>query len=245
MSWPDCDWASAAIFAGIWRCAIVSTRTSQFASLPKASACLRSSSSEAGTKWFHERNVSSRFCAYAGARSTLNQAAATADVLRNWRRLVSGPIEYAPFVSPNPGANAEASDIFYCRRSLLVKHGSPACQDAPAAWRWPILARVDDPRPRRHHRWRHRRLQRRLSPRQARVARRRPARAQAAHERHDLARRRAHRPPPRLADHGGARPLQRRAVRAARGRDRREHELGARGEAPRRPPRPAPDAVSP
>ena len=66
-SWPDCAAASAARLAGNWRCAIVSTRTVTPACLPKASACLRSSSSEAGTKWFQERNVSSRFCANAGA----------------------------------------------------------------------------------------------------------------------------------------------------------------------------------
>ena len=42
---------------------MVSTRTVQLLALPKASACLRSSSSEAGTKWFQLRNVSSLFCA--------------------------------------------------------------------------------------------------------------------------------------------------------------------------------------
>src|SRR4029453_9827814 len=67
MSWPDCDWASAAILDGICRCAMVSTRTVQLFALPKASACFLSSSSEAGTKWFQERKVSSRFWAKAGA----------------------------------------------------------------------------------------------------------------------------------------------------------------------------------
>src|SRR5713101_6894699 len=57
MSWPDWDWASAATLAGICRCAMVSTRTVQLATLLNASACLRSSSSEAGTKWFQERKV--------------------------------------------------------------------------------------------------------------------------------------------------------------------------------------------
>src|SRR5687767_10358332 len=86
MSWPDCDWASAAILAGIWRCAMVSTRTVQFACLPNASACLRSSSSAAGTKWFQERKVSSRFCAWAGARPRASHEAIPAVVPAAVRR---------------------------------------------------------------------------------------------------------------------------------------------------------------
>src|SRR5690349_8426879 len=90
MSWPDWDCASAAILAGIWRCAMVSTRTVQLLALPKASACLRSSSSAAGTKWFQLRNVSSLFCAYDGALPRASQeaipAVAPAAVRRNRRR---------------------------------------------------------------------------------------------------------------------------------------------------------------
>src|SRR5690242_16479041 len=67
-----------------------STRTLQLACLLNASACLRSSSSEAGTKWFHVRNVSSRFWASAGARPRVSQdampAVAAADVRRKSRR---------------------------------------------------------------------------------------------------------------------------------------------------------------
>src|SRR5712691_5586983 len=91
MSWPAWDWASAAILVGICRCAIVSTRTVQLATLPNASACFLSSSSEAGTKWFQERKVSSRFWAWAGALPSASQedipAAAPAVVERNRRRV--------------------------------------------------------------------------------------------------------------------------------------------------------------
>ena len=87
MSWPDWDWASAATLDGICRCAMVSTRTVQLLALPNASACFRSSSSEAGTKWFQERKVSSRFCAKAGALPSASQeaipAVAPAVVVRN------------------------------------------------------------------------------------------------------------------------------------------------------------------
>ncbi len=66
---------------------MVSTRTVQLLALPKASACLRSSSSEAGTKWFQERKVSSRFWAYAGALPSASQEAIPTDapavVVRN------------------------------------------------------------------------------------------------------------------------------------------------------------------
>src|SRR5688572_29588303 len=93
MSWPDWDWASAATLAGICRCAMVSTRTVQLATLPKASACLRSSSSAAGTKWFQESNVSSRFWAKAGALPRASHeaipAVPPAVVVRNWRRVGS------------------------------------------------------------------------------------------------------------------------------------------------------------
>src|SRR5262249_12248908 len=94
MSCPDCDCASAAILAGICRCAMVSTRTVQLLALLNASACLRSSSSEAGTKWFQERNVSSRFWAKAGALPRASHeaipAVAPAEVLRNRRRVGTG-----------------------------------------------------------------------------------------------------------------------------------------------------------
>ena len=86
MSWPDWDWASAATLAGICRCAMVSTRTVQLLALPKASACLRSSSSEAGTKWFQERKVSSRFWAKAGALPRASQEAIPAVVPAAVRR---------------------------------------------------------------------------------------------------------------------------------------------------------------
>src|SRR6266496_4349592 len=94
MSCPDWDWASAAILAGICRCATVSPRTAQLASLPKASACLRNSSSAAGTKWFQEKNVSSRFWAWAGARPRASHeaipAAAPALCPRKRRRVTGG-----------------------------------------------------------------------------------------------------------------------------------------------------------
>ena len=86
MSWPDCDWASAAILAGICRCAMVSTRTVQLLALLNASACLRSSSSAAGTKWFQERKVSSRFWANAGALPRASQEAIPAVVPAAVRR---------------------------------------------------------------------------------------------------------------------------------------------------------------
>src|SRR5438132_4982678 len=52
VEWASAQWLIAIPtgFPCLLRCAIVSTRTSQLASLPKASACLRSSSSETGTK---------------------------------------------------------------------------------------------------------------------------------------------------------------------------------------------------
>ena len=95
MSWPDWLCASAARFAGSWRCAIVSTRRCTPACLPKASACLRSSSSEAGTKWFQLRNVSSRFWANAGARpraSEVPSPAAAPDAVRRKSRREVAPM---------------------------------------------------------------------------------------------------------------------------------------------------------
>src|SRR5437879_9194343 len=69
---------------------MVSARTVQLLALPKASACLRSSSSAAGTKWFQLRKVSSRFWAYAGGLPRASQeaipAVAPAAVRRNRRR---------------------------------------------------------------------------------------------------------------------------------------------------------------
>src|SRR5438132_1809807 len=61
MSWPDWLWASAARLAGSCNPWMVSTLTVSPACLPNASACRRSSSSEAGTKWLVLRSVSSRF----------------------------------------------------------------------------------------------------------------------------------------------------------------------------------------
>src|SRR5215475_4941937 len=86
MSWPDWAWASAANLAGSCRWAIVSTRTVQLFALLNASACLRNSSSEAGTKWFQERKVRSRFWAKAGARASASQEAVPAAVLAAVRR---------------------------------------------------------------------------------------------------------------------------------------------------------------
>src|SRR5438093_3404486 len=74
-SWPDCDATWAARFANSCGKAIVSTRTVTPACLPKSSACLRSSSSDAGTKWLPVRNVSSRFWAKAGAFPSASQDA--------------------------------------------------------------------------------------------------------------------------------------------------------------------------
>ena len=65
---------------------MVSTRTVQLLALPKASACLRSSSSAAGTKWFQERKVSSRFWAKAGALPRASQEAIPAVVPAAVRR---------------------------------------------------------------------------------------------------------------------------------------------------------------
>ena len=64
----------------------MSTRTVQLACLLNASACLRSSSSEAGTKWFQERKVSSRFWAKAGALARASQEAIPAVVPEAVRR---------------------------------------------------------------------------------------------------------------------------------------------------------------
>ena len=77
--------------------------------------------------------------------------------------------------------------------------------------------------PRRHHRRRRLRLLGRLSSGQARLDRRRAARAQAAHLRHDLARGRPDRPAARLAEHDAAREIFGRPLRQARSRDRRRH----------------------
>src|SRR5712691_2750865 len=72
---------------------MVSTRTVAPASLPNASACFLNSSSEAGTKWFQERNVSSCFWAKAGARPSASQdamlAVAPEVMRRNSRREVA------------------------------------------------------------------------------------------------------------------------------------------------------------
>src|SRR6266849_9010097 len=109
MSWPAWDWASAAILVGICRCAIVSTRTVQLATLPNASACFLSSSSEAGTKWFQERKVSSRFWAKAGALPNASHeampAVAPAVVERNWRRVE--PVRSVVFIRGLPVGRGE------------------------------------------------------------------------------------------------------------------------------------------
>ncbi len=81
--------------------------------------------------------------------------------------------------------------------------------------------------PRRHHRRRRFRLLGRLSSGQARLDRRRAARAQAAHLRHDLACGRADRPAARLAEHDAAREIFGRPLRQAGGRDRRRHRHAA------------------
>ena len=62
---------------------MVSTRTVTPASRPNASACRRNSSSEAGTKWFALRKLTSRFWARAGARSRARAALAPAVARRN------------------------------------------------------------------------------------------------------------------------------------------------------------------
>src|SRR2546428_12106344 len=54
---------------------MVSTRTVTPVCLEKTSACRRNSSSEAGTKWFQLRNVSSRFWANAGGLPRATQDA--------------------------------------------------------------------------------------------------------------------------------------------------------------------------
>src|SRR2546426_7422134 len=65
---------------------MVSTLTATPACLPNASAYLRNSSSEAGTKWFQLRNVSSRFWANAGAFPSAIQDAMPAVALEATRR---------------------------------------------------------------------------------------------------------------------------------------------------------------
>src|SRR5262249_42903296 len=109
MSWPDCDCASAANFAISCRWAIVSTLTLTPDALENASACLRSSSSEAGTKWFHDKKVSSRFCAYAGALPSASQVAAPAvaapEGWKNWRR----GVVFMAHAPAKPGWNAVAN----------------------------------------------------------------------------------------------------------------------------------------
>src|SRR5262245_9642985 len=117
---------------------MVSTRTLAPACLLKASACFRNSSSDAGTKWFQLMNVSSRFCAKAGARpraSEVPRPAATPDAVRRKSRREVTPMStllgfaIASFsqddevVGPglvSPPFARGTGDRFYHRRSAAV-----------------------------------------------------------------------------------------------------------------------------
>ena len=82
------------------------------------------------------------------------------------------------------------------------------------------MARSSEARSGRHRRRRRHRLLHRLSSRQARLERRRAARAQTAHQRHDLACGGSRRSAASEHEHDAARALHRGSVSRARGRDR-------------------------
>src|SRR4030095_7967055 len=114
-----------------WRAVIVSTRPVPPPCLLNPPACRRSSSSAAGTKWFHERKLSSRFCARAGARSRAvseRPATAPAEACRNRRRLtgaVMSGLLSDPTIDQGP-RDLRKVKPFYCRGLGLSRR--PACQ---------------------------------------------------------------------------------------------------------------------
>ena len=90
-----------------------------------------------------------------------------------------------------------------------------------------MTSRVSRHRARRDHRRRHHRLLGRLSPDQARLARRGAAGAGAAHLRHDLARGGPRRATARAPEHDAPRPVFGAALSDARSRDRAGDRLEA------------------